>query len=126
MISWCSLLLEFLENSWNFETFFQGPGKPIEKQMITLNSWKTPGILKYSFRAWKTPGKQIISLYYLQNSLNFVENFLYANQNQQKHLTHDCTFRIYVDSISVARTWQKLLDIVLFLPRENLRLGRGK
>ena len=38
--TWCSLLLEFLENSWNFEIFFQGPGKLLEKQMISLNSWK--------------------------------------------------------------------------------------
>ena len=28
--------MKFLENSWNFETFFQGPGKLLEKQIISL------------------------------------------------------------------------------------------
>ena len=37
-ISWCLLLLEFLENSWNSEIFFQGPGKLLEN-IISLYSW---------------------------------------------------------------------------------------
>ena len=43
-------LLEFLENSWNFEIFFQGPGKLLEKQIITLKSWKIHGILWKKFK----------------------------------------------------------------------------
>ena len=39
-----TILLEFLDNSWNLEIFFQGPGKLLKKQMISLNSWTTPGI----------------------------------------------------------------------------------
>ena len=31
------------KNPWNFEIFFQGPGKLLEKQMIPLYSWKKPG-----------------------------------------------------------------------------------
>jgi hypothetical protein len=36
-----ALLLEFLENSCNFENFFQGPGKLLEKLFLT----STPGKL---------------------------------------------------------------------------------
>jgi hypothetical protein len=36
-----ALLLEFLENSWNFEHFFQGPGKLLENLFLTT----TPGKL---------------------------------------------------------------------------------
>ena len=43
--SWFALLLEFLENSWNFVIFFQGPGKLLEKQLFSLYSWNSPGIL---------------------------------------------------------------------------------
>ena len=42
--AWCSLLLEFLENFWNFEIFFHGHGKLLEKQIISIHFWKTPGI----------------------------------------------------------------------------------
>jgi hypothetical protein len=38
-----ALLLEFLENSWNFENFFQDPGKLLENIFLTsTQSWKTP------------------------------------------------------------------------------------
>ena len=30
-------------NSWKFEIFFKGPGKLLEEQIISLDSWKTPG-----------------------------------------------------------------------------------
>ena len=39
IMSWCSLLLEFLENSWKLEIFFQGPRKLLENQIISLYSW---------------------------------------------------------------------------------------
>ena len=56
-LPWCSLLHEFLGNSWNFKIFFQGPGKTLEKQIISLYYWKTPGILKFSSRALENPWK---------------------------------------------------------------------
>ena len=39
------ILLDFLKNTWNFEIFYQDPGKLLEKQIISLYFWKTPGIL---------------------------------------------------------------------------------
>jgi hypothetical protein len=36
-----ALLLEFLENSWDFENFFPGPGKLLENIFLT----STPGKL---------------------------------------------------------------------------------
>ena len=50
LVTWCSLPLEFLENSWNFDIFFHGPGKHLEKNIISLYSWKTPEILWKSFQ----------------------------------------------------------------------------
>jgi hypothetical protein len=41
-ISGFALLLEFLENYWNFKNFFQGPGKLLEILFFDINSWKTP------------------------------------------------------------------------------------
>ena len=52
-------------SSWNFEIFFQGPGKLLEKLIISQYSW------------------------------NFKETFssvFKTNQNLQMHLTHNCTF----------------------------------
>ena len=43
--TWLSLLRKFLENSWIFVLFFQGPGKLLKKQLFSLYSWNTPGIL---------------------------------------------------------------------------------
>ena len=36
------LLLEFLENSWNFVIFIQGTGKLQEKQLFSLYFWNSP------------------------------------------------------------------------------------
>ena len=41
--SWCSILQEFLENSTNFEIFFQGSRKLQEKNLPVLweNAWSS-------------------------------------------------------------------------------------
>ena len=100
--------LEFLENSWNFEIFFQDPRNLLEKQLIFLYSWKTPGIL------WEN-----ISLIYKQTKIC---------SSKHKHLNHCCTFCILCKlSFSCCYIlWQNLVDIVLFLLRKNLGLGLGK
>ena len=75
--------------------------------------------------SWKTPGKTYNFPLHLEIFWNFVEDFssvLLANQNLQKHLTHDCTFCI----LAVATVAVKLIRLVLFLPRENLHLGPEK
>jgi hypothetical protein len=41
LLSGFALLLEFLENNWNFKNFFQGPGKLLENVFLT----STPGKL---------------------------------------------------------------------------------
>ena len=79
------------------------------------NSWKAPGILKFSSRA-------------LENSWNFKETFslvFKTNQNLQKHLTPNCIFVFYVDSISVGcycgRNYLILLHFCM--PRRREKLG---
>ena len=95
-------LLEFLENSWNswrtpgipgklwnFEIFFQVPGKLVEKQKIFMYSWKTPKMLWKNFHQFYKQTKTCI--------INF--------------LTHDCTYFIfYYQSVNtMSFVWEGFL-----------------
>ena len=106
-----------LGNNWNYEFFLQGSGKVQEIWiLISLSSWKTPGILKFLAMVWKSPRKQLISLYSKKTSWIF-----WKNQNVQKHVLF--VYSIYRINFSCyVLKWQKLLEIVLFLLRKNLRL----
>ena len=65
LISSCSLLLEFLDNFWNFEIFFHSPEKLLEKQIISLYSWKTPGIMWKIFEQFYKQNKTCGSIWLL-------------------------------------------------------------
>ena len=57
--------------SWKFKIFFQDPGKLLEKQVISLYSWKTPEILKFLPRPRKTFGITDSFAVFLKNFWNF-------------------------------------------------------
>ena len=87
-------------SSWNFEIFFQGPGKLLEKLIISQYSW------------------------------NFKETFssvFKTNQNLQMHLTHNCTFcvlcRLGFSCCYCGRNY--LMSFCFCMPRRREKLGLG-
>ena len=71
VISWCSLLLEFLENTWNFWKTPGIPGKHQEFLENTWNSWKTHEVWSFLSGPRKLLEKNIFALL-PENSWNFV------------------------------------------------------
>lgn len=76
-----TLLLKFLDNSWNLNTFFQGPGKFLENSIYSTYSWKTPGILR------KRARENVEEMKLLSATLTFSQTWqiTFSNSRQKGH-----------------------------------------
>ena len=96
--------------------------------------WKTPAerseFWNFISRLWKVPGKTDHFLVFLENSWNVVENFHRIKKKISKsNWLMICWLYLSYFMLTwflLLLLWQKLLDIVLFLPRESLGSGPRK
>ena len=96
-----SLLLEFLENSWKFEIFFQGPRKLRKKQIVFLYSWKP---LEFCAKKFHQFYKQTFRSIWLMVVL----------------------FVFYVDSVSVFATVAEITWYRFVFAEREFRFGPSK